>query len=70
MVEPTELAGHPQSSLRSTPFCDGAQIQVSGLKDSEISAVQAVLFWRYRPAEVHGRPVEVYFTIRIDHTFG
>ncbi len=45
-------------------------LQSTSKGDFEISAVQAVLFWRYRPAEVDGRPVEVYFTIRIDYTFG
>lgn len=32
----------------------------------EESAIQAVRQWRYQPAKQGGRPVDVYFTVRVD----
>lgn len=34
------------------------------------SAMSAVSLWRYKPAEMDGCPVDVYFTIRVDFNFG
>jgi hypothetical protein len=30
------------------------------------SAIAAISHWRYRPATQDGKPVDVYFTIRVD----
>jgi protein TonB len=36
----------------------------------EEAAIAAVSQWRYKPAMQNGRPVDVYFTVVIDFTFG
>ena len=49
---------------------DGGVAEVSVLRASSPlfvdAAVEAVRQWRYRPALQSGRPVRVYFTVRVE----
>jgi len=58
--------------LQAVIVRDGAVEEIRVLRCSEPdmgfeeAAIEAVRLWRYRPARQNGRPVDVYFTVKVD----
>lgn len=60
--------------LRAVIHADGTVGELDVLRCTrpglgfEAAAIEAVAQWRYKPATQNGRPVDVYFTVRVEFT--
>jgi len=45
-------------------------LQGSGSASLDLAALEALRFWRFRPAQFNGSPVEVYYVLTIDFQIG